>query len=116
MATIAAMIEDLCKRAGLDPSLVDTSLLTDDNIQPVSNPTGYLINRPTQASTAIQEILKAFFIDACESEGKLKFVPRALARTPLTIPETDLGLEADQAELTEQQAHEQDLPRSVTVI
>src|ERR1041385_8623340 len=106
MATIAAMIEDLCKRAGLDLSLVDTSLLTDENIQPVSTPTGYLISRPTQASAAIQEILKAFFIDSCESDGKLKFVPRAMARSPLTIPETDLGLEADQAELTEKQEQE----------
>src|ERR1700758_4830624 len=98
MATLADMITDLCKRAGLDSSLVDVSLITSANVLPVSDPTGYVINRPTQAVAAIQEILKAFFIDACESDGKLKFVPRALAQTMQLIPERDLGLEADQAE------------------
>lgn len=113
---LANIITDLCLRAGLDGSEIDVSLITDENVQPVSEPGGYLVERPQAAAAALREVMQAFFIDCCESNGQLVFVPRASSTASVTIPETDLGLVADNAELVEQLAAEQDLPQSVTTV
>jgi hypothetical protein len=114
---IPNIILDLCQRAGIPSTLVDVSAVTAANLQPVSaGPGGYLIERPQPAAAALREICSAFFIDARESSGMLRFVPRASQKPPYVIPETDLGLAADKAELAEELAQESDLPVSVTVL
>ena len=114
MSLLPTIITDLCQRAGLSSSLVDVSQLA--NLQSMASTAGYLIERPTTAASALQEVLKAFFIDAQESNGKLVFFPRSSATVAMTVPETDLGLQSDNAELSEQFAQEQDLPASVTTM
>ena len=114
--SVANMIVDLCGRAGIDSSLVDVSRVTDAALAPAGSPAGYLIERPTQAVSALREICKAFFIDACESSGMLRFIPRFSQSVATVIPETDLGLSSDKAELTEQFAQENDLPEAVTTL
>jgi hypothetical protein len=116
-SSLAGAIDDLCLRAGLDSSEIDTSLITDTNVQPVQAMRGYVINRPTTAAQSLQEIMRAYFIDACESGGAVRFVPRGMPQPyALTIAEDDLGLHEDQTEIVEQQSQEQDLPISTTVL
>ena len=112
---VGDIVLDVCKRAGIDSSLVDVSLLTSENLKPTNLCCGYLITRPTPAAQILQTLMQAFFFDICESDGILKCVPRGLASVK-TIPEEDLGIEADKAKLIETQGQEQDLPRDVTVL
>jgi len=112
---VGDIVLDVCKRAGIDASLVDVSLLTSENLKPTNLCCGYLITRPTPAAQILQTLMQAFFFDICESDGKLKCVPRGLASVE-TIPEEDLGMEADKAKLVETEGQEQDLPRDVTVL
>lgn len=109
-------ILDICARAGLPSTLVDVSRITATTVLPVATPGGYVIERPTVAAQALAEICSAFFIDACESSGVLHFIPRYSQIVAASIPETDLGLAADHAELVESQGQENDLPQSVTVL
>jgi len=114
-ATLAQAITDLCVRAGLTCSEVDVSLITGANVQPVEQLRGYVVERPTTAAECLQEIMRAYFIDACETGGKVRFVPRGMLPSPLTIAEGDLGLIEDNAKLIEQQSQAEDLPVSTTV-
>jgi len=115
-ATLATAIADLCLRAGLVASEIDTSLLTGSNVQPVQALRGYVVERPTTAAECLQEIMRAYFIDACETGGTVRFVPRGMVPSPPTVPEGDLGLLEDKAKLTEQQSQAEDLPVSTTVL
>jgi Putative phage tail protein len=112
---VGDIVLDVCKRAGIANDLVDVSLLTSGNLQPTNLCCGYTITRPTAAASILQVLLQAFFFDICESDGKLKCVPRGFAPVE-TIPESDLGLEKDKAKLVETIGQEQDLPRDVTVL
>jgi hypothetical protein len=113
---LSDIVTDVCERAGLTPDQIDVSLLTDANISGGSTVVdGYLIDRQSPAANVLKALMVAYFFDACETNGKLVFVPRGLA-PKLTIPEADLGLMSDKGELLEQIAQEQDLPLSFTVI
>jgi hypothetical protein len=116
MGLLPTIITDLCQRAGLASSLVDVSAITTANLGPISPPAGYLIERPMTAVSALQEVMKTFFIDAQETGGVLRFVPRFSQSSAMTVPEPDLGLLRDNAELSEQLSQEQDLPISVTTM
>jgi hypothetical protein len=112
---IDGVILDLCKRAGLDVSRIDVSLLTSANLKPTNICLGYVVERPTPAAELLKILMQAYFFDGCESDGKMKWVPRGLAPA-LAIPEADLGLLSDGAKLEEHIGQEQDLPQSVTVL
>jgi hypothetical protein len=112
---VGDIVLDVCKRAGIDASLVDVSLLTSENLKPTNLCCGYLITRPTPAAQILQTLMQAFFFDICESDGKLKCVPRGLPSVE-TIPEEDLGMESDKTKIVETQGQEQDIPRDVTVL
>jgi len=113
---LADVVLDVCERTGMASSQVDVSLLTSENIFPDDIVQGYAITRTTAASEVIKPLFQAYFFDACESDGTLRFVPRGLPAA-LTIPETDLGLLEDGAKVKpEQLAQEQDLPQNVTVL
>lgn len=77
---------------------------------------GYLLTRPCQVKTALQNLMAAHFIDVVESDFKLKFVPRGSETVAMAIPEDDLGLIGDKAKLSEQTAQEQELPKEVNVL
>jgi hypothetical protein len=112
---IGDMILEVCLRAGLDASQVDVSLLTPANVQPSNICDGYVVHGPSSGSTILQELMRAFFVDACESGGKLKFIPRGLGSV-LTIPEEDLGIAQDKAAIHEELGDENDLPLRVIVL
>lgn len=110
------VVTDICERAGLDSSEIDVSLLTNANFPTLGNAVlGYLISHPTAASQILKNLMDAYFFDACETGGKMTFVPRGLA-SKLTIPEADLGLMADRCKIIEQEAQSWDLPQTVTVL
>lgn len=112
---LARVVSNVCKRAGLDSSMIDVSLLTADNVFPDDIVQGYAITRPTAAAEIIKTLFRAFFFDACESDGALKFVPRGLPAA-LTIPEEDLGLLEESAKVNpEMIGQSQDLPREITL-
>lgn len=105
---VGDIVTDLCRRAGVDPSLVDVSGLAGLSC------CGFVITRPAPAVNLLRILMQAFFFDACESEGMLKFVPRGLPAA-LTIPEKDIGLAGDKGKIEETIGDEQSLPRDVTV-
>lgn len=113
--TLASVVTDLCKRSGLDSSMIDVSLLTPETIFPNDIVDGDAITRPMAAAEAIKTLFQSFIFDACETDGTLKFVPRGLDPV-LTIPEDDLGLLEDGAKVKpEEIAQAQDLLYQVNV-
>jgi hypothetical protein len=92
------------------------SVAVSTNLTTPSTITGYVLSMQVDAKTALQNILNAYFLDAVETNYKLTFVPRGLNPAVLTIPENDLGLVSDQAEIQEQIAMAQDLPREVEIL
>jgi hypothetical protein len=111
------IVTDICIRAGLTSSQIDVSLLTNANIFGGSTAvTGYLVERPTAASEVLKHLMQAYFFDACETNGTMRFVPRGMA-SALTIPELDLGLVKDKAKVNpETISQAQDLPLLVNVL
>ena len=112
---IAGIVQDLCERAGLLPDQIDVSLLTAANLQPNNECLGYVVERPTPAADALRVLMQAYFFDACESGGVVRFVPRGLPAVE-EVPETNLGLVEDKRKVLETMSQEQDLPQTVVVL
>jgi hypothetical protein len=80
---LSAIVADLCERAGVTSAQRDVSALTD-------TVDGYVIASQTQVQGAIQALQPAYFFDAVETGGKIKFVKRG-GSIAVTIPDADLG-------------------------
>lgn len=80
---LASIIQDVCARCGLQPTQVDTSLITQDVA-------GYTITRNTTGKDVLAQLAQAYFFDIVESDYTLKFVPRGTTSIA-TIPQDDLG-------------------------
>jgi hypothetical protein len=110
--TVGDIIADLCERAGLQPSQIDTSDIT-------GTVHGYALNQVASARADIDPLMRAYFIDAVESDGELKFLQRAGKTTVASVNFDDLGAvepgnnAADALALTRTQ--EAELPRSVAL-
>jgi hypothetical protein len=106
------VVLDLSLRAGLTAAQVDVTQLADDMVD------GYAIATPSTVRDAITALMPAYFFDAVESEGKVKFVKRGGAVTRV-IANEDVGcFEAgadpvDPIETTRRM--EDELPRALTV-
>jgi Putative phage tail protein len=109
------VVTDICVRAGLATSQIDVSLLTDTYISPNATVQGFLSERPQPAVSLLKVLMETYFFDACESDGKIKFIPRGFS-SAMSIPESDLGLASDKGKLTETTKQELDLPRRVMVM
>lgn len=111
------IITDICLRAGLLSSQFDVSkVLVAANFPTLGNVVpGYLVERPTPAAQVAKVLMGAYFFDACESDGKIRWVPRGAAPV-LVIPEGDLGLVTDRHKIIESQGQEQDLQKEITVL
>jgi hypothetical protein len=77
ISSLGAIIAELLEATGLEPADYDVSRLTDD----VS---GYIITDHITAREAIEQLQSAYFFDAVESDGILKFVPRSPSHNPQT--------------------------------
>lgn len=107
LSTLAAIVADLSRRAGLDDEYFDVSRLTD-------LVDGYVINRQINCRSAIEQLQKAYFFDAVESDDTLKFVSR-LGVVAEEISENDLIDEKDGDLLSITRAQELELPQKVDV-
>lgn len=106
--SLASVLASLCGKAGLS----QTDILTNEVDQSVR---GYVVNRRSSARDAITPLLNAFFVDAVETDGVLRFTPRG--QDPVaTISYDDLGATENDASggsplrITESRAQELELP------
>lgn len=80
--TLSSVVQDICIRGGLTVGDIDVTSLASSNV------VGYVVYRGT-ARGWIEPLMQAFFFDAVESDGTVKFVKRGGASV-LTIAEDDL--------------------------
>lgn len=78
----STIVSDICQRAGLATGEIDVTALTDEVH-------GYVVQRST-GRAQIEQLMRAFYFDAVESGGKVKFVKRG-ASPSITIAEDDLA-------------------------
>ncbi|MDD3028844.1 MAG: phage tail protein [Alphaproteobacteria bacterium] len=107
---LSSILTDLCERAGLK----QTDILTNEVSQPVH---GYVMSRRTTARDAIEPLLGTYFIDAAETDGMLRFIPRG-QDTAATIPYNDLGAvegtsNDNPLRVTETRTQELELPQRI---
>lgn len=110
---LSGIVGDICARCGLASDEIDVSELTE-------LVDGFVVGARMSGRAAIGPLQSAFFIDAVESEGKLRFRKRGSA-SALVIPEDDLAAHAgdagsenqDTVELTRMQ--EVELPSETVV-
>ncbi len=107
LSSLAAIVADLCARAGLDASRLDVSRLT----QRVE---GYVITRPASVRALLEELMDGFFFDAVESGDVLKFTVRG-GSAAATIATTDM-VRGEGAPLAMSRRQELELPREVHVM
>lgn len=109
---LAAIVRDICHRAGLEESDMDVSRLTE-------LVEGYVIASPGSARGFLEQLTTGYFFDAVESDGLLKFVPRggsvvqAVAERQLVPVAAEEG--ATQI-LSIRRAQEVELPQRVNVL
>jgi hypothetical protein len=111
-ASVADILLAECERAGLTSGQVDVSGIAD-------TVHGYPVTRAGGGRATIEPLLKAFFIDPVEADGKVNFIKRANQAQAASIAFDDLaaveggGSAGDPFPL--QRMQESDLPRSITV-
>ncbi|MGH8566842.1 MAG: phage tail protein, partial [Gammaproteobacteria bacterium] len=107
--TVASVLIDLCARVGAG---VPVTTGITDTLE------GYVIGRPTTARAAIEQLMTAFFFDAVESDGLIKFVKRGGANVA-TIAYDDLTAHEDgqtmPAPLEETRLQELELPQELAL-
>ncbi len=111
--SLSSVVASECAYAGLQSSQYDVSQLTDSML-------GYAITGNSSPRDALSPLMSAYFFDACDTGGPLKFVRRGGAPV-MTIPWDDLGADPDSRSqgalnpLVETVTQEFELPRQVTL-
>lgn len=108
--TLADIVADLSERAG--ESRYDVSQLAGDMVD------GYIIARQTEVRAALDPLRSAYYFDAVESQGLIRFVKRGGA-VAAVIPDEDLAAHEPGSEppdpLQTSRRMENELPRAMTV-
>jgi len=108
--SLASVVADLSERAG--ESRYDVSQLENDIVD------GYVIARQTQVRAAVDALRPAYYFDAVESQGIIKFVKRG-SKTATIIDDDDLAAHDAGGEaidpLKTVRRMEVELPRAVNV-
>lgn len=105
-----ATVTDICERAGLAAADIDVTGL--------SGTIGGYVTQQSTARSQLEQLATAYYFDAVESDGKVKFIPRGNA-SAASIDEDDLAAQlgdrsiADPLRISRQQ--ELELPVEVTV-
>jgi len=82
-AALSDVLEDICLKAGLK----QTDILTNEVSQSLR---GYVVTNRMAAREALEPLLGSFFVDAVETDGVLRFVPRGGASIA-SVSYDDLG-------------------------
>ncbi len=110
--TLSGVLSNICQKAGMAP----TSLVTSAVSQPLR---GYVVSRRMAAREALEPLLGSFFIDAVETDGVLRFVPRGGASVA-TIARNDLGADDsgsdDPTRLSETRVQDVELPQRLDIV
>jgi hypothetical protein len=110
-STVVQAIEWICGEAGLSASEIDTSLL-DHTLR------GYTLRNRGSARSHLEPLIGANFIDAVDSDGAIKFVPRT-GVTNVLLLDDDLGAHVEGQErpplVVEPIKHDLALPRFIEV-
>ncbi len=111
-SSLAAIITDICERAGLASDDIDVSQISD-------LVDGFIISAPQTYRDTISALQAAYFFDAAESDGILKFVPRG-GDAVASIPEDNLvppqGKNGSGQTFAVTRAQEVELPQRVNVV
>ncbi len=111
LSSLAAIVADLSERAGLPQSFIDVTRL-DDQVE------GFVVSSQNSARRLIEQLMAAYFFDAAESDGLLKFIPRGNASVlniaedqliPLTSAQTGEAIEITRTQ-------ELELPQRVEIL
>ena len=110
MASLANVVLDLCKRAGLPPEAVDVSALT-------GTCDGLVISNVASVRSSLEHLVRANFLDVIESGGVIVFRPRGSAPVATIsvdelVPIGDQGVET----LTLVRRQETELSKAVNVV
>lgn len=110
--TSGSIINDVCQRAGLTAGQVDTTACVDTL-------RGYAITRQSSARANVEPLLKAFFIDSREQDGKVQFIQRAAQTSSFTVSFDELAASESATDTPDAlplaRTDITTLPRSVTV-
>lgn len=109
LSNLGQIVADLLKKVGYDPTMYDTSRLTDI----VS---GFIVTNRQTVRACLEQLATAYFFDMVESDGLLKFIKRGkVSNTTVDFTELVPGEDAiDTFTITRTQ--ELELPRQVDVI
>lgn len=109
-SSLAAVITDLCHRAGLDTGDINISQLA-------AQIEGYVIVTPQSIRACIEQLEKAYLFDSAESDYTLTFIPRGQDAS-IALELDELAIQPDKPEevlqITRQQ--EIELPKRVNVV
>lgn len=79
---LPALVQELCRRAGLESSKVDVSLLPEECVE------GFVVTNQYPVAEAIRSLSQVYFFDATNYDGVIHFIPRG-ADTVMTISAED---------------------------
>lgn len=111
-ASVGDVVVDICGKCGLAAAQVDVSAISKTT-------SGYVITRQMSGRSAIEPLMRAYWFDMVESDGKLKAVSRG-GSPVASIPADDLSAHAygndvpDDVVIT--RTNELELPRRVSVL
>ena len=109
---LSGVLSDICQKAGMAP----TSLITSAVSQSLR---GYVVSRRMAAREALEPLLGTYFIDAVETDGILRFIPRGGASAS-TIAKDDLGAsdsgQDKQIRLSESRVQDVELPQRLDIV
>lgn len=108
---VSQVLSDYCVRAGLDVGQIDVG-----GVSGVLH--GAAVTRMSTARAALQPVMTAWFIDAVETDGKLKFFERASVTPSASVPFDQLGCAEDVAmadALLLRRQQEAELPASLSL-
>lgn len=112
-ASLSEIVTDLIERSVLTSSDIDVASLSSDIVP------GYLISKPMTVRQAIQPLQQAFWFDATESDGIIKFIKRGTTSSIVTITNDELAAysagDTIPDAITTMRTQELDLPRRVNV-
>lgn len=107
--TLAVIVRDICRRAGLRDDQIDVTALTDLVL-------GFQIGRQTSARADLEPLRQAFWFDAVESGEVIRFVKRGGAPVAhLTFDDLGAGEEQSTEPIEPTRMQETDLPAAVAV-
>lgn len=108
-STLGAIVKDIAARVGIYDGLIDVSQLR-------THVDGYVLSNQISARHAIDNLRSAFFFDAVESGGVVKFIPRGQL-SAVTIDEDEIILGKNDNKLVDIiRLQELELPAKVDVV